>query len=139
MAIKGKGRTRSRRVVASPPRPQLVVRKPPIWRRPWFLIAFGVVAMAGILIAVFTGIHSSNVKKLKDDLLQAGKSPDTVRRVVTTLGYVLRRAHGSGASSTTTRLMTPTSRARGVASLTFRHSSRCTRSPTRRPTSARAT
>jgi len=66
VAIKGKGRTRSRRVVAAPPRPQLVVRKPPIWRRPWFLIAFGVVAVAGILVAVFTGIHSSNVKKLKD-------------------------------------------------------------------------
>ena len=58
MAIKGKGRTRSRRVVAAPPRPQLVVRKPPIWRRPWFLIAFGVVAVAGILVAVLTGIHS---------------------------------------------------------------------------------
>jgi hypothetical protein len=66
MAIKGKGRTRSRRVVAAPPRPQLVVRKPPIWRRPWFLIAFGLVVVAGILTAVFTGIHSSNAKKLKD-------------------------------------------------------------------------
>jgi hypothetical protein len=66
VAIKGKGRTRGRRVVAAPPRPQLVVRKPPLWRRPWLLIVIGVVAAAGILAAVLVGIHSSNAKKLKD-------------------------------------------------------------------------
>jgi hypothetical protein len=66
MAIKGKRRARGRRVVAAPPRPQLVVRKPPIFRRRWFLITLGVVAIGGILIVVLTSIHSSDVKKLKD-------------------------------------------------------------------------
>jgi hypothetical protein len=66
MAIKGKRRARGRRVVAAPPRPQLVVRKPPIFRRRWFLISLGVVVMGAILIAVLTSIHSSNAKKLKD-------------------------------------------------------------------------
>jgi hypothetical protein len=66
MAIKGKRRARGRRVVAAPPRPQLVVRKPPLFRRPWFLIALGVVALGGILTAVLISIHSGNVRKLKD-------------------------------------------------------------------------
>jgi hypothetical protein len=66
MAIKGKRRTRGRRVVAAPPRPQLVVRKPPIFRRRWVLISLGVVVIGGMLIAVLTSIHSGNVKKLKD-------------------------------------------------------------------------
>jgi hypothetical protein len=66
MAIKGKRRTRGRRMVAAPPRPQLVVRKPPLFRRRWFLVSLGVVVIAAILVAVLTSIHSSNVKKLKD-------------------------------------------------------------------------
>jgi hypothetical protein len=66
MAIKGKGRTRGRRMVAAPPRPQLVVRKPPMWRRPWILIVVGVLAAGGILTAVLISIHSGNVRKLKD-------------------------------------------------------------------------
>jgi hypothetical protein len=66
VAIKGKGRTRGRRVVAAPPRPQLVVRKPPIWRRRWVLILAGIVAAGGILTAVLISMHSGNVKKLKD-------------------------------------------------------------------------
>src|SRR5947207_3447817 len=37
MAIKGKTKGRSRRVVAAPPRPPMYVRKKPIVRRPWFL------------------------------------------------------------------------------------------------------
>jgi hypothetical protein len=67
VAIKGKGRTRGRRVVAAPPRPQLVVRKPPIWRRPWVLIVVGVLAAGGILAGVLISMHSSNVKKLKNE------------------------------------------------------------------------
>jgi hypothetical protein len=66
VAIKGKGRTRGRRVVAAPPRPQLVVRKPPIWRRRWVQILVGGLAAAGILTAVLLSMHSNNVKKLKD-------------------------------------------------------------------------
>jgi hypothetical protein len=57
MAIKGKGRTRSRRVIAAPPRPQLVIRKPPIWRRRWVWAILGGMALAGILAGVLTALH----------------------------------------------------------------------------------
>src|SRR5919197_1116459 len=57
MAIKGKGRTRSRRVIAAPPRPQLVIRKPPIWRRRWVWAVLGGMALAGILAGVLTALH----------------------------------------------------------------------------------
>jgi len=49
MAIKGKGRTRGRRTVAAPPRRQLVVRKPPIWRRRWVWAVVALVVLGGIL------------------------------------------------------------------------------------------
>jgi hypothetical protein len=66
MAIKGKRRPRGRRVVAAPPRPQLVVRKPPIFRRRWFLISLGVLVLASSLAVTVTAIQSSKAKKLKD-------------------------------------------------------------------------
>jgi hypothetical protein len=56
MAIKGKGRTRGRKVVAAPPRRQLVVRKPPIWRRPWVLAIVGLIVLGGILAAILTAV-----------------------------------------------------------------------------------
>jgi hypothetical protein len=56
MAIKGKGKTRSRRVIAAPPRPQLVVRKKPVLARRSTWIAVGGVVLAGILVAVFIGV-----------------------------------------------------------------------------------
>jgi hypothetical protein len=53
MAIKGKGRTRSRRMVAAPPRPQIVVRsKPILLRRSTWLVA-GLVVLAAIGFGVF--------------------------------------------------------------------------------------
>jgi hypothetical protein len=58
MAIKGKGRTRGRRMVAAPPRRQLVVRKPPIWRRRSVLAAVGLVVLAGILWGALTAIEA---------------------------------------------------------------------------------
>jgi hypothetical protein len=58
MAIKGKGKTRSRRVIAAPPRPQLVVRKKPILARRATWIAVGAVVLAGILLAVFLGVRN---------------------------------------------------------------------------------
>jgi hypothetical protein len=66
MAIKGKGRTRGRRTVAAPPRPQLVIRKPPIWRRPVTWIVIGVLALGGILAGVFSSVHAHGVRRLKD-------------------------------------------------------------------------
>ena len=58
MAIKGKGKTRSRRVIAAPPRPQLVVRKKPVLARRSTWIAVGAVLLAGILVAVFIGVSN---------------------------------------------------------------------------------
>jgi hypothetical protein len=65
MAIKGKGKTRSRRVIAAPPRPQLVVRKKPIWQRRWVWALVGLAAAAGITTAVLLHIQSTNEKELK--------------------------------------------------------------------------
>jgi hypothetical protein len=56
MAIKGKGRTRGRRVVAAPPRRQLVVRKPPIWRRRWVLLGAGLIVLGGILAGILIAV-----------------------------------------------------------------------------------
>jgi hypothetical protein len=58
MAIKGKGKTRSRRVIAAPPRPQLVVRKKPVLARRSTWIAVGAVLLAGVLVAVFIGVSN---------------------------------------------------------------------------------
>ena len=56
MAIKGKSKSRGgRRVVAAPPRPTLVVRKPPIWKRRWVWATLGTVGAAAILEVTFVG------------------------------------------------------------------------------------
>ncbi len=62
MAIKGKGRTRSRRVIAAPPRPQLVVRKPPIWRRRWLLVVVVLVVLAGIGTGATINVRRSHAR-----------------------------------------------------------------------------
>jgi hypothetical protein len=61
MAIKGKGRTRSgRRVIAASPRPQLFVRKPPVWKRRWVRLT----ALAVVIVAVAVGVR---LKMTRDD------------------------------------------------------------------------
>jgi hypothetical protein len=60
VAIKGKGKTRSRRTISAPPRPALVVRKPPIWRRRWVWAVVGGLAVVGILAGVLTAMRSSS-------------------------------------------------------------------------------
>src|SRR5437879_822976 len=71
MAIKGKTKSRSRRVVAVPPRPPLYVRKPPFWRRRIFLIGAGVVAVAGIMTLVVLNMQSNHRKHVKTLTLTA--------------------------------------------------------------------
>lgn len=66
MAIKGKTKGRSRRVVAAPPRPTVYVRKKPLFARPWFLALLAALAIGGILTGVLTSIASSNRKELHD-------------------------------------------------------------------------
>jgi hypothetical protein len=55
MAIKGKGRTRGRRT-AAPPRRQLVVRKPPIWRRAWALSIIALVLVGGVVAGILVAV-----------------------------------------------------------------------------------
>jgi hypothetical protein len=65
LAIKGKGRTRSRRVIAAPPRPQLVVRKPPLWRRRWLRIVVVLIVLAGVGTGVTINIRRSHARHFK--------------------------------------------------------------------------
>src|SRR5205809_4596242 len=65
MAIKSKGRTRSRRSVSAAPKRALVVRKPPIWRRRWVWAVVAVAAVGGILAGLFITLHSHGVKAKK--------------------------------------------------------------------------
>jgi hypothetical protein len=71
MAIKGKTKSRSRRVVAVAPRPPMYVRKPPIWRRRIFLISVGAVVVAGIVTGLVLNIQSNHRKHLKAVTLTA--------------------------------------------------------------------
>jgi len=66
MAIKSRGRARGRRGVAAAPRRPLVVRKPPIWRRPWVWVVVGLLAAGGISFGILSILHSHNVAGRKD-------------------------------------------------------------------------
>src|SRR4029077_2492252 len=48
MAIKGKSKTRTRKMVAAPPRPQLVTRKKPILLRVTTWIVLGVIVLLAV-------------------------------------------------------------------------------------------
>jgi hypothetical protein len=52
-------------MVAAPPRPQLVVRKPPIWRRPLVWSIVGVLAAGGILAGVLVTLHNRSARNFK--------------------------------------------------------------------------
>ncbi|MFN2589142.1 MAG: hypothetical protein ABR518_00010 [Actinomycetota bacterium] len=65
MAIKGKAKGRSRRVVAAPPRPPVYVRKKPLFRRRWFLATIAALAVGGIVYGVLASIASNNREELR--------------------------------------------------------------------------
>ena len=71
MAIKGKTKSRSRRVVAIPPKPPVYVRKPPFFRRRAFLVTVAVLVAAGTLTGVLLSLSSSHRKALKSRTLAA--------------------------------------------------------------------
>src|SRR5437867_596221 len=69
MAIKGKGRARARsgrRVIAAPPRPQIVVRKPPIWKRRWVWAVVAGLAVASIVVGVVLSVQASHRRSFRD-------------------------------------------------------------------------
>ena len=65
MAIKGKTKSRSRRVVAVPPRPPVYVRKPAFWQKRVFWVGVAVVAVLAVLTGVLLSVNSSREKDLK--------------------------------------------------------------------------
>jgi hypothetical protein len=65
MAIKGKGKTRGRKTVAPAPRPVLVTRKVPIYRRKWLLYAVIAVAVVGVGSGVLLALHASSARSFK--------------------------------------------------------------------------
>ncbi|HEY1330812.1 MAG TPA: hypothetical protein VGH10_04990 [Actinomycetota bacterium] len=71
MAIKGKGRTRGRRSIAPPPRPQIVVRKPPIWRRAVTWIVVGVLILGAIGYGVWHWWDNHQAARLKAQEISA--------------------------------------------------------------------
>ena len=74
MAIKGKGKTRSRRVVAAPPRPPVYVRKPPFFRRRSTLIVLGALALIGITYATVQYLQNRSERELRRRESQAIRS-----------------------------------------------------------------
>ena len=74
MAIKGKRKTRGRRVVAAPPRPALVVRKPPLWQRRWIWATVAAIAAAAIVVVVLVKLHDSHAESVKASERQAVES-----------------------------------------------------------------
>jgi hypothetical protein len=78
MAIKGKTKSRSRRVVAVAPKPPVYVRKPPIWRRPvaWILIVL--LVLGGTTIGVLIALSHKHERELKAQTLAAVNSFESV-------------------------------------------------------------
>jgi hypothetical protein len=74
MAIKGKGKTRSRRVVAAPPRPPVYVRKTPFFRRRSTLIVVGALAIIGITFATVQYFQNRGERELRRRETQAIRS-----------------------------------------------------------------
>jgi hypothetical protein len=65
MAIKGKGKTRGRKPVAPAPRPVLVTRKPPVFRRKSVLYPMVGVVVVAVVIGVLIALHASSVRSFK--------------------------------------------------------------------------
>ena len=83
MAIKGKGKSRSRRPIGAPPRPQLVIRKRPLWTRRSTWIALGAIAVLAVAVMVAIGIRNNS---REDGLAEEAKS---VREFSTLVGVQL--------------------------------------------------
>lgn len=78
MAIKGKGKTKSR-PPARAPRPAPVVRKPPFFARRWVQVAIALVAGAGLVVVV---VWATNGLRATDAEDAAAAKESSVRRVL---------------------------------------------------------
>jgi len=78
MAIKGKGKTKSR-PAARPPRPAPVVRRPPFFLRRWVQVVLALIAGAGIVILV---VWATNGLRSNDAADAAAARDAAARRVV---------------------------------------------------------
>jgi hypothetical protein len=74
VAIKGKSKSRGRRLVAASPRPQLMMRKKPFWVRWWFLSVVGLVIAGIILFGILRAVDHRNAKKRHERLGRAVSS-----------------------------------------------------------------
>jgi hypothetical protein len=71
MAIKGKSKSRSRRVVAVPPKPPVYIRKKPLFRRPWFVIVVVALVVAGTLTGVLIALGNNSEERLQQRTIDA--------------------------------------------------------------------
>jgi hypothetical protein len=71
MAIKGKGKTRRGRAVAPAPRPVIVARKPPIYRRKGLLITLVVILVVGVGAGVYVAVHNASKRSFQTEMRQA--------------------------------------------------------------------
>ncbi len=74
MAIKGKSKSRSRRVVAIPPRPPVYVRKPPIWRRRIFWAIVAALVVIGAVTVTTISLKNKHRRDLKQKAIAAVNS-----------------------------------------------------------------
>src|SRR5947207_9044543 len=74
MAIKGKTKSRSRRVVAVAPKPPVYVRKPPIWRRPMAWILIAVLVLGGTTVGIMIALSHKHEREIKAQTLAAVNS-----------------------------------------------------------------
>lgn len=52
-------------MVAAPPRPQLVVRKPPLWRRRWVRAVAAALVVGGLVVAALVALRARSVHRLQ--------------------------------------------------------------------------
>jgi hypothetical protein len=71
MAIKGKGKTRGRKSVAPAPKPVLVTRKPPVWRRRWVIFSLIAVLVIGTGYAIYAVMHASSQRSFRTQQREA--------------------------------------------------------------------
>jgi hypothetical protein len=71
MAIKGKGKTHRGRAVAPAPRPVIVTRKPPIWRRKSVVIPLIAIVVVGAAVGIYLAMHAAGKRSFRTEMREA--------------------------------------------------------------------